>query len=218
MRPRCLKCGESHRTSDCPIKEKITNPICINCNKRGHMANWSQCEEFPKRKPKKGETTHNCNTFKEPEIKKSSKPVTSNLSFAATLSGAPNKNKIPGTSADSEEASTTNEKNNENYFGFNDAITELRRFFLDYPFLLEMGRQFRNAKDEERIDIFYQNLVNNYNPTRPPNGRRAARPMERVPLPSQIAFLPCTSHPKDSSKARSPIGRETLGHWSSESL
>ncbi|GFU85256.1 hypothetical protein TNCV_2385631 [Trichonephila clavipes] len=26
-----------------------------------------------------------------------------------------------------------------------------------------MGRQFRNAKDEERIDIFYQNLVNNYN-------------------------------------------------------
>ncbi|GFV92801.1 hypothetical protein TNCV_1346521 [Trichonephila clavipes] len=55
-------------------------------------------------------------------------------------------------------------------------------------------------------------------PTRPPNGRRAPRPMERVPLPSQIAFLPCTSHPKDSSKARLPIGRETLGHWSSESL
>ncbi|GFX59985.1 hypothetical protein TNCV_4984961 [Trichonephila clavipes] len=49
-------------------------------------------------------------------------------------------------------------------------------------------------------------------------GRRAARPMERVPLPSQIAFLPCTSHPKDSSKARSPIGRETLGHWSNESI
>ncbi|GFW99360.1 hypothetical protein TNCV_3981841 [Trichonephila clavipes] len=80
-----------------------------------------------------------------------------------------------------------------------------------------MGRQFRNAKDEERIDIFYQNLVN-YNPTRPPNGRRAARPMERVPLPSQIALLPCTSHLKDSLKAHPPIGRETLGHWSSESL
>ncbi|GFT75860.1 hypothetical protein TNCV_851581 [Trichonephila clavipes] len=140
------------------------------------MANWSQCEEFPKRKPKKGETIHNRNSIKEPEIKKPSKPVTPYLSFAAILSGAPNKNKIPGTSAASEEAPTTNEKNNENYFGFNDAINELRRFFLDYPFLLEMGRQFRNAKDEERIDIFYQNLVNNYNPTRPPNGRRAARP------------------------------------------
>ncbi|GFW38168.1 hypothetical protein TNCV_602441 [Trichonephila clavipes] len=182
------------------------------------MDNWSQCEDFPKRKPKKGETIHNRNTIKEPEIKKLSKPVTPNLSFAAALSGAPNKNNIPGTSAVSEEAPTTNEKHNENYFGFNDAISELRRFFLYYPFLLEMGRQFRNAKDEERIDIFYQNLVNNYNPTRPPNVRRAAPPMERVPLLSLIAFLPCTSHPKDSSKVRLPIGREFLGHWSSESL
>ncbi|GFW62692.1 uncharacterized protein TNCV_2624551 [Trichonephila clavipes] len=163
MRTRCLKCGESHRTSDCPIKEKIANPICINCNKTGHMANWNQCEEFPKRKPKKGETIHNRNTIKEPEINKPSKPVTPNLSFAAALSGAPNKNNIPGTSAASEESPTTNEKNNENCFRFNDVISELRRFFLDYPFLLEMGRQFRNAKDEERIDIFYQNLVKNYN-------------------------------------------------------
>ncbi|GFT24646.1 hypothetical protein TNCV_2856001 [Trichonephila clavipes] len=172
------------------------------------MANWSQCEEFPKRKPKKGETIYNRNTIKEPETKKPSKPVTPNLSFAATLSGAPNKNSTPGTSAASEEAPTTNEKNNENYFGFNDAINELRRFFLDYPFLLEMGRQLRNAKGEERIHIFYQNLVNNYNPTRPPNGRRAARPMERVPLPSQIAFFPALP----ISKTRSLIGRPR--HWS----
>ncbi|GFY28296.1 uncharacterized protein TNCV_4396301 [Trichonephila clavipes] len=65
MRTRCLKCGESHRTSDCPIREKIANPVCINCNKTGHMANWSQCEEFPKRKPKKGETVRNRNTITE---------------------------------------------------------------------------------------------------------------------------------------------------------
>ncbi|GFW29803.1 nucleic-acid-binding protein from transposon X-element [Trichonephila clavipes] len=52
MHTRCLKCGESHRTNDCPIKEKIQNPVCINCNKTGHMANWSQCEEFQKN-PKK---------------------------------------------------------------------------------------------------------------------------------------------------------------------
>ncbi|GFW99359.1 hypothetical protein TNCV_3981831 [Trichonephila clavipes] len=86
MRTRCLKCGESHRTSDCPIKEKIASPICINCNKTGHMANWNQCEEFPKRKPKKGETIHNRNTIKEPEIKKPSKPVTPNL-FRSRLLG-----------------------------------------------------------------------------------------------------------------------------------
>ncbi|GFW19927.1 hypothetical protein TNCV_866331 [Trichonephila clavipes] len=105
--------------------------------------------KFVKKKPKKGETIHNRNTIKEPKIYKPSKPVTPNLSFAAALSGAPNKNNIPGTSAASEEAPTINEKNNENCFGFNDASSELRRFFLNYPFLLEMGRQFRNAKDEE---------------------------------------------------------------------
>ncbi|GFV59398.1 uncharacterized protein TNCV_4633741 [Trichonephila clavipes] len=97
MRTRCLKCGESHRTSDCLIKEKIANPVCINCNKTGHMANWSQCEEFPKRKQKKGETVRNRNTITE--TSKPSKPVTPNLSFAAALSGASNKNSIPGTSA-----------------------------------------------------------------------------------------------------------------------
>ncbi|GFT58205.1 hypothetical protein TNCV_761971 [Trichonephila clavipes] len=96
MRTRCLKCGESHRTSDCPIKEKIENPVCINCNKTGHMENWSQCEEFPKRKLRKGETVRNRNTITENS--KPSKPVTPNLSFAAALSGTSNKN-IPGTSA-----------------------------------------------------------------------------------------------------------------------
>ncbi|GFV60735.1 uncharacterized protein TNCV_4092581 [Trichonephila clavipes] len=39
MRTRCLKCGEYHRTSHCPIKERIENPKCINYNKTGHMAN-----------------------------------------------------------------------------------------------------------------------------------------------------------------------------------
>ncbi|GFW18072.1 hypothetical protein TNCV_4006121 [Trichonephila clavipes] len=219
MRTRGLKCGESYGTSDCPMKENITNPIYINCNKTGHMANWSQCEEFPPKRKKKGETMNNRNIIKGTEIKKPIKPVTPDLSFAATLLGAQNKNKNPGASASTEEAPKTNENNsNENYFGINEAIIELRRFFLDYPFLLEMGRQFRNAKNEERIDIFYQNLINSYDPTRPPNGRRAARPMERIPLPSQIAFLPCTSQSQDMSKARSPIGRETLGHWSNEAL
>ncbi|GFX79197.1 putative RNA-directed DNA polymerase from transposon BS [Trichonephila clavipes] len=91
MRTRCLKCGESHRTSGCPIRVKIANPVCINCNKTGHMTNWSQCEEFPKRKPKKGETVRNRSTITE--TNKPSKPVTPNLSFTAALSGAPNKSR-----------------------------------------------------------------------------------------------------------------------------
>ncbi|GFU10339.1 transposable element Tcb1 transposase [Trichonephila clavipes] len=138
MRTRCLKCGESHRTNECPIKEKIENPVCINCNKTGHMANWSQCEEFPKRKLRKGETIRNRNT--STETNKTLKKVTPNLSFAAALSGASNKNNTPGTSATTEETPSINEKNNEKDFGFKDVINELRRFFLDYPFLLEMDR------------------------------------------------------------------------------
>ncbi|GFW01483.1 nucleic-acid-binding protein from transposon X-element [Trichonephila clavipes] len=119
MRTRCLKCGESHRTNDCPIKDKIQNPVCINCNKTGHMANWSQ----------------------------------------SALSGAAKQNPTPGTTAATEETPSNNDNSNDKDFGFKDAIRELRRFFLDYPFLLEMGRQFSYAKDEERLDIFYQNLV-----------------------------------------------------------
>ncbi|GFV19257.1 hypothetical protein TNCV_533001 [Trichonephila clavipes] len=98
-------------------------------------------KNFPPKKQKKGETINNRNIIKGTEIKKPIKPVTPDLSFAAALSGAQNKNKNPGTSASTEETPRTNENNSkENYFGFNDAIIELRRFFLDYPFLLEMGR------------------------------------------------------------------------------
>ncbi|GFX18036.1 tigger transposable element-derived protein 6 [Trichonephila clavipes] len=45
-----------------------------------------------------------------------------------------------------------------------------------------------------------------------------ARPMGRVPLPPQIVFLPCISQSQEKSKARLPIGRENLGHWSIESF
>ncbi|GFX00313.1 vitellogenin [Trichonephila clavipes] len=107
MRTRCLKCGKSHRTNECPIKEKIENPVCINCNKTGHMANWSQCEEFPKRKLRKGETIRNRNTSTETNKTSKGHP---NLSFAAALSGASNKNNTPGTSAATEEIPSINEK------------------------------------------------------------------------------------------------------------
>ncbi|GFW63659.1 hypothetical protein TNCV_4329471 [Trichonephila clavipes] len=163
MHTRCLKCDEPHRTNDCPIKEKIANPICINCDKTGHMANWSLCEEFPKIKQKKGEATINRNTVKRTEVNKTFKPVTPDLPFSVALLGGQNENKKPGTSALTEETPQINENNsNENYFVFKDAIIELRKFFLDYPFLLEMGRQFRNANGDERIDISHQHLINSY--------------------------------------------------------
>ncbi|GFX42357.1 hypothetical protein TNCV_110771 [Trichonephila clavipes] len=163
MHTRCLKFGEPHRKNDCPIKEKIANSICINCTKPGYMVNWSQCEEFPKIKQKKGESTLNRNTVKRAEANKTFKPVTTDLPFAAALKGTQNENKKTRDFGPHRRNPQINENNsNENSFGFKDAIIELRKFFLDYPFLLEMGRQFRNAKGDERIDIFYQHLINSH--------------------------------------------------------
>ncbi|GFW31075.1 nucleic-acid-binding protein from transposon X-element [Trichonephila clavipes] len=56
MTPRCLKCGENHITKNCPITDRLKTLHCINCNEDGHMASSRQCPNFPKIKPKKGET------------------------------------------------------------------------------------------------------------------------------------------------------------------
>ncbi|GFT08119.1 hypothetical protein TNCV_3301421 [Trichonephila clavipes] len=45
-------------------------------------------------------------------------------------------------------------------FGFMDAILELKKFIYDYPSLLELGRQLRNAQGTERVDVFYRHLIN----------------------------------------------------------
>ncbi|GFX48821.1 hypothetical protein TNCV_902031 [Trichonephila clavipes] len=123
------------------------------------MANWRQCDY--KIKKKQGESTLNRNAVKRTEANKTSKSVTSDLRFTAALKGAQNENKKPGTLAPTEETP----QSNENSFGFKDVIIELRKFFLDYPFLLEKDRQFRNAKGDERIDIYYQYLINSYDQT-----------------------------------------------------
>ncbi|GFV24088.1 nucleic-acid-binding protein from transposon X-element [Trichonephila clavipes] len=65
IKTRCLKCGEPHKTGDCPIKTKIENPTCINCQQKGHLANSHRCPKFPKPKPKKGEASQNRNSKKE---------------------------------------------------------------------------------------------------------------------------------------------------------
>ncbi|GFY02294.1 hypothetical protein TNCV_3501761 [Trichonephila clavipes] len=44
-------------------------------------------------------------------------------------------------------------------FGFMDAILELKKFFTDYPSLLELGKQLRKAQGNERVDVFYRHLI-----------------------------------------------------------
>ncbi|GFX39350.1 nucleic-acid-binding protein from transposon X-element [Trichonephila clavipes] len=85
IKTRCLKCGEPHKTGDCPIKDLIENPVCINCNKTGHLANSHRCEKFPKIQPKKGAPLNRNkpqNSFNSDQSK-----LKNDISFANVLKG-----------------------------------------------------------------------------------------------------------------------------------
>ncbi|GFX74840.1 hypothetical protein TNCV_636671 [Trichonephila clavipes] len=84
IKPRCLKCSKEHRTGECPMKERLDTPHCINCNADGHTANWRSCPAFPKIKTKKGTATenHNKNTPKT----FTTKMANANLSYANATS------------------------------------------------------------------------------------------------------------------------------------
>ncbi|GFU03090.1 nucleic-acid-binding protein from transposon X-element [Trichonephila clavipes] len=88
IKTRCLKCGEPHKTGDCPIKEKIENPVCINCKETGHLANSHRCVKYPKIQPKKGESSQNINKpIKQNTFEPSTAKVQNNLTFASALKG-----------------------------------------------------------------------------------------------------------------------------------
>lgn len=41
--PKCVKCGEDHKTIECPRPQFIVDPKCANCGK-SHPANYRKCE------------------------------------------------------------------------------------------------------------------------------------------------------------------------------
>ncbi|GFU90117.1 hypothetical protein TNCV_2464591 [Trichonephila clavipes] len=110
------------------------------------MANWSQCEEFPKRKQKKGETIPNRTLSKKQKLKNHSNR--SHLIFL--LQPPSNKNKTPELRPPPKKP--LDPMKIKITFGFNDAEDSSSTT----PFFLEMGRQFRNAKRrrEDCIIIF----------------------------------------------------------------
>ncbi|GFT54874.1 hypothetical protein TNCV_4888361 [Trichonephila clavipes] len=73
-------------------------------------------------------------------------------------------------SADSEPETTPapkrkrNQKEIENddsgTFEFMDAIIELKKFFAEYPSLIELGKQLRSAQPHEKVDVFYRHIAN----------------------------------------------------------
>ncbi|GFX49051.1 hypothetical protein TNCV_786071 [Trichonephila clavipes] len=82
-------CGENHITRDCPIKQKLETPYCINCNIYGHMANYRGCPSFPK--PPKGAAKNNRNSYTN--IYNSL--VRPNISYAQATTGANNSKNTP---------------------------------------------------------------------------------------------------------------------------
>ncbi|GFS80863.1 nucleic-acid-binding protein from transposon X-element [Trichonephila clavipes] len=179
IKTRCLKCGEPHKTGDCPIKTKIENPTCINCQQKGHLANSHRCPKFPKPKPKNGEASQNRNgknvNTNSNIFSASSAIVQKEVSFANIVKNdkqmAPPLDKSEPAQSKPEATPNPPPKENRNNnrnssktiesenFGFMDAILELKKFFTDYPSLLELGRQLRNAQGNERVDVFYRHLI-----------------------------------------------------------
>ncbi|GFT51163.1 probable RNA-directed DNA polymerase from transposon X-element [Trichonephila clavipes] len=86
IKPRCLKCSKEHRTGECPIKERLDTPHCINCDVDGHTANWRSCPAFPKIKAKKGAATENRNKVAPKTF--TSKKANANLSYANAASNS----------------------------------------------------------------------------------------------------------------------------------
>ncbi|GFV83720.1 nucleic-acid-binding protein from transposon X-element [Trichonephila clavipes] len=119
LNPRCLKCGENHITRDCPIKQKLETPYCINCNIYGHMANYKGCPSFPK--PPKGASKNNRNSYTN--IYNSL--VRPNISYSQVTSGTVNSKNTPqmatrgtGSSAQTEtnKPNPPNNRYNNNHF------------------------------------------------------------------------------------------------------
>ncbi|GFR07447.1 hypothetical protein TNCT_416671 [Trichonephila clavata] len=58
------------------------------------------------------------------------------------------------------EKQTKNKDNTEEKpFSFIDAINEIRQLFVEYPFLMDLGRQLRNAVGPEKVDVFYRHIT-----------------------------------------------------------
>ncbi|GFU32424.1 nucleic-acid-binding protein from transposon X-element [Trichonephila clavipes] len=159
IKTRCLKCGEPHKTGDCPIKDLIENPVCINCNKTAHLANSHRCEKFPKIQPKKGAPSLNRNKSQNSFTSDQSK-VKNDISFPNALKG--NHQMAPQTekpvSAETTPAPKKKNKRNQKVienddsgtFGFMDAIIELKKFFAEHPLSLSWVNSLETPNPTKR--------------------------------------------------------------------
>ncbi|GFT46880.1 probable RNA-directed DNA polymerase from transposon X-element [Trichonephila clavipes] len=106
MKTRCLKCGANHRTGACEIKERIENPLCINCNNRGHVASSTECPQFPK--PKKGKSKSPAENLKR---NINNNPVKPGITYAQILNPEKAQQMAAPGNASSASNKTENSKN-----------------------------------------------------------------------------------------------------------
>ncbi|GFQ81150.1 hypothetical protein TNCT_249651 [Trichonephila clavata] len=60
---------------------------------------------------------------------------------------------------EAEKQNKSKDNSEEKTFSFIDAINEIRQLFVEYPFLMDLGRQLRNAVGPEKVDVFYRHIT-----------------------------------------------------------
>ncbi|GFR07645.1 hypothetical protein TNCT_77051 [Trichonephila clavata] len=170
MRARCLKCGQQHRTKDCSITEKLDSPTYINCKEVGHMASSYNCPKYLQIKKKTAGPIQNRNENRN--VIQGNKVATKDMSYVDALKGTNSITKSNTSKPDAQITTptqsqdtplpTANENSNEKPIGVMDGVFEIRKLFADYPFLLELGKQLRATKGKDRIGVFYQHVIENY--------------------------------------------------------
>ncbi|GFS48952.1 hypothetical protein TNIN_280841 [Trichonephila inaurata madagascariensis] len=103
-----------------------------------------------------------CKLLCRNSMSSSSAKVQENISYANALKGdhkmAPPPEQTSSKSNETPLRQAASEAENE-AFGFMDAILELKKFFTDYPSLLELGKKLKQAQGDERLDVFYRHLI-----------------------------------------------------------
>lgn len=81
---KCVKCGEAHRTSDCP-KKKEAPAKCANCQ-GAHPASYKGCPKYPK-KPAAGSPQRPAQGTTQTPVSAPKRTVTPALSYARAAQG-----------------------------------------------------------------------------------------------------------------------------------
>ncbi|GFT46854.1 nucleic-acid-binding protein from transposon X-element [Trichonephila clavipes] len=172
MKTRRLKCGENHRTGACQIKEKIENPLCINCNAKGHMASSTECPLFPK--PRKGKGKSQVENVKRHF---NNSQVVPGVSYSQALN--PDKSQqmaAPGKTSSASESNVNSKnisintealnaiQNDSSDFGFLQAILEMQKIFTLFPSLLsKMKKSFNCNNPADKLNCLLKGVCSSFN-------------------------------------------------------